>query len=66
VVLGVMAALAAAYAGALAAWGTLTGASRWDGVLGVVLGLLICAQPAANAVDLLFTERGGRERHGRG
>jgi hypothetical protein len=36
---------------------TLTGNSRIDGQLGVVLGLFICAQPAANGVDVLFFDR---------
>jgi hypothetical protein len=36
--------------------------SYWDGVLGVVLGLFICAQPAANLIDSFYrarTARGG-------
>jgi hypothetical protein len=28
--------------------------SQWDGILGVMLGLFICAQPAANFLDLLY------------
>jgi hypothetical protein len=36
---------------------TLTGAPLLDGAIGVLLGLYICSQPAANAVDMLF-ERG--------
>lgn len=31
--------------------------SYWDGVLGVVLGLFICAQPAANLIDALYRAR---------
>ncbi len=33
---------------------------QWDGALGVVLGLFICAQPAANLIDALY--RNSRER----
>jgi hypothetical protein len=35
------------------------GLSQWDGILGVILGLFICAQPAANFLDLLY--RSSRE-----
>jgi hypothetical protein len=31
--------------------------SYWDGVVGVVLGLFICAQPAANLIDTLYRAR---------
>ena len=37
--------------------GSLTGQSLFDGIIGVVLGLYICSQPAANAIDVLFFER---------
>jgi hypothetical protein len=37
---------------------TLTGDNVLDGIIGVVLGLYICSLPAANAVDMLFAERG--------
>jgi len=30
------------------------GLSQWDGILGVMLGLFMCAQPAANFLDLLY------------
>lgn len=40
--------------------GSLTGQRLIDGSLGIVLGLFICSQPAANAIDLLFMERGLR------
>ena len=30
------------------------GLSQWDGVCGVLLGLFICAQPAANFLDSLY------------
>jgi hypothetical protein len=31
--------------------------SYWDGTVGVVLGLFICAQPAANLIDALYRAR---------
>ena len=31
--------------------------SYWDGVGGVLLGLFICAQPAANLIDSLYRAR---------
>jgi hypothetical protein len=37
--------------------GTLTGVSRLDGSIGVILGLYTCSRPAANMVDMLFYER---------
>jgi hypothetical protein len=33
-----------------------------DGPIGVVLGLYICSDPAANAIDLVFLERGAFRR----
>ncbi len=36
---------------------TLTGIAMLDGSIGVLLGLYICAHPAANAVNILFFER---------
>jgi len=36
----------------------LTGNYVFDGSLGVFLGLYTCAQPAGNAIDLLFFQRG--------
>lgn len=35
----------------------VTAISYWDGVLGVVLGLFICAQPAANLIDSFYRAR---------
>jgi EamA domain-containing membrane protein RarD len=29
-----------------------------DGSVGIVLGLYICSQPAANGIDLMFVQRG--------
>ncbi len=37
---------------------TLTGTNVLDGSIGILLGLYICSHPAANAVDVLFYERG--------
>ena len=37
----------------------LTGINLLDGTIGVVLGLYVCSHPAANAIDLLYFERGG-------
>jgi hypothetical protein len=34
--------------------------SYWDGVGGVVLGLFICAQPAANLIDAFYRGRTAR------
>jgi hypothetical protein len=48
---------AIAYGVALRLLGTLTGRSLLDGIIGIVLGLYICAHPAANAVNMLFFER---------
>jgi hypothetical protein len=45
------------YMGLLSWMKTLTGNPLLDGVVGVVAGLYICSQPAANAVDLLFFQR---------
>jgi len=36
---------------------TLTGINRWDGIIGVLLGLYVCSHPAANLVDLIFFGR---------
>jgi hypothetical protein len=35
-----------------------TGTILLDGAIGVMLGLYVCSHPAANAVDVLFMERG--------
>ena len=41
---------------------TLTGSNKLDGSLGVLLGLFICAHPAANLLDLvLFADSAGRD-----
>jgi len=40
---------------------TLTGSNKLDGSIGVLLGLFICAHPAANLLDLvLFADSAGR------
>jgi hypothetical protein len=33
-----------------------------DGIAGVLLGLYICAHPAANGIDLIFLQRGALQR----
>ncbi len=50
--------LAIVYGSLLHELPTLTGIIMLDGILGVILGLYICSHPAANAVDLLFFDRG--------
>ena len=55
--LGVVILLAVIYGGWLSAQRTITGKPELDGVIGVVLGLFICSQPAANMLDLLFARR---------
>lgn len=49
--------VAIVYGGLLRYLRTLTGIPMLDGSIGVVLGLYICAHPAANAVNMLFFER---------
>lgn len=61
--LGGLAALGLAYNNWLYFQRTLTGVPLLDGGIGVILGLYICSQPAANAVDMLF-ERGLLRRIG--
>ena len=54
--------LALAYIGWLYYEHTLTGNNKLDGGLGVLLGLFICAHPAANLLDsLLFVGSAGRD-----
>lgn len=50
--------LAVAYSGSIVFLFTSAGYDRLVGILGVLLGLYICSHPAANAVDVLFFERG--------
>ena len=45
---------------------SLTSSNTLDGALSIVLGLYICSRPAANAIDLLFLERGALRRAGSG
>ena len=52
--------VAIAYCGWLYYQRTLTGSPKLDGSLGVLLGLFICAHPAANLLDMvLFTGNAG-------
>jgi hypothetical protein len=57
----VMILLAIAYSGWLYSQRTLTGTSRGDGIISVLLGLYICSHPAANFLDLLFFARGAHQ-----
>jgi hypothetical protein len=50
--------LALGYASLLLGIRTLTGVSLLDGAISVIVGLYICSHPAANAVDLIFLQRG--------
>jgi hypothetical protein len=54
-----MVLLGVSYPGLLRQFHTLTGLDLLDGVIGMVLGLYICAHPAANTIDLFFYERRG-------
>jgi hypothetical protein len=56
-----MALLAAIYRAFVNDLYLLTGSVRLDGQIGVMLGLYICAHPAANAIDLFF-DRGAVRR----
>jgi len=57
-ILWVLALLALVYIALLSYLRTLTGTNMLDGIIGVLFGLYICSHPAANAVDMLFFERG--------
>lgn len=59
--LGVLAVAAVVYCSLLLYLGTFTGQKTIDGSIGIFLGLYICSNPAANAIDLLFMERGRRD-----
>ncbi len=50
--------LALVYFAALFLLHTLTGHSRWDGIIGIVLGLYISSHPAANLVNVLIFHHG--------
>jgi len=58
--------LAAIYGSLVRYWFATTGDTRVIGIIGVLLGLYICAQPAANAVDLLFFQRDAVRQLSRG
>ncbi len=49
--------VAMAYSSLLNLQQTLTGANKSDGIMGVLLGLFICAQPAANILEALLFGR---------
>jgi hypothetical protein len=55
--------LALAFSAMLYSYGPLiTGEARYDGAIGVVLGLYVCSHPASNVLDLLFMEGGAGRR----
>jgi len=56
---------AAAYLTWAAYFRPLDGSPLVDGTIGVLLGLYICAHPAANGIDLIFLERGAFRRETR-
>jgi hypothetical protein len=41
---------------------TFTIGMLFDGSIGVLLGLYICSQPAANGIDVMFMQRGAFRR----
>jgi hypothetical protein len=49
--------IALAYGALLYFLRSLTGVTRLDGVVGIVLGVYICSHPAANIVDLIILGR---------
>ena len=53
---------AAAYLTWASYFRALDGSPLVDGTIGVLLGLYICAHPAANGIDLFFLERGAFRR----
>jgi hypothetical protein len=54
--------LGIAYSSLLYYQRTLTGTNKVDGIIGVGLGLYICAHPVANVLDMFFFHRGARSR----
>lgn len=50
--------LALAYCALPYTVGSLTGENRFDGIIGIVIGLYVCSHPASNVLDLLFMEGG--------
>ncbi|MBI5633056.1 MAG: hypothetical protein HZA15_06215 [Nitrospirae bacterium] len=55
-------ALGLAYSALLYWLQTLTGTVKGDGTVGVMLGLFICAHPAAGFLDMFFFEKDARYR----
>ena len=47
-------ALAVAYSTLLQVHFSLTGANRLDGTIGVIMGIYVCAHPAANVLDFFL------------
>jgi len=58
--------LGIAYSSLLHYQPTLTGMNEVDGIIGVLLGLYICSNPAANLVDMLFFRRSARRQFSSG
>jgi hypothetical protein len=52
--------LAVVYVGLINLRPTLTGSHRWDGIIGVMLGLYLCARAAAHLLDLIYDRARGR------
>ncbi len=52
--LGLVLLIGAVYICWMAYVGALTGSSRVDGSIGILLGLYICSHPAANMLDMLM------------
>ena len=53
----ILVAVAMAYSSVLNLQQTITGTNKVDGILGVLLGLYICSQPAANLLEVLLFGR---------
>ena len=61
--LWVMLLLACLYGGIIHFFFVSPARDRLVGSIGVLLGLYICSHPAANAVDLIFFQRGAFRQH---
>ncbi len=54
--------LAIAYGTVLLYQHTLTGSNTLDGIIGVLLGVYICAHPSAHLLDLLYLTHEARQQ----
>lgn len=61
--LAAMLGMGAIYTGLLYAQGTLAGSVRWDGAIGVLLGLYMASHPAGNGLDMLLFMRSEVREH---